>query len=118
MVTTRQAYDRMLVYVHCLVCETRSWKSHMRETTKRTQGYSLDDAAEFLEYDRKTIEYWLRMGHLSGEWDTRRANWKISPQSLIDFLRQAREPMPTGATFRRNQRRAMAVPATAEMLGD
>lgn len=89
----------------------------MRDAAKRKQGYSLDDAADFLEYDRKSIEYWLRMGHLQGEWDNRSSGWKISPQSLIDFLKQSREPMPTGSAHRRQRQQKAPAPA-AEMLAD
>ena len=74
----------------------------MRENARQAQGYSLEDAADFLEYDCSTIEYWLRMGHLAGEWDAHLGSWKIKPQALIDFLRQSREPMPTGSS-RRNR---------------
>ena len=90
----------------------------MRETARHQRGYSLEDAASFLEYDCRTIEYWLRMGHLSGEWDKRSSGWKISPQSLIDFLKQAREPMPTGASSRRTTKSAISSPEPAEMLAD
>lgn len=75
------------------------------------QGYSLDDAADFLEYDRSAIEYWLRMGHLDGEWDARRSCWSITPQALIDFLRQSREPMPTGTCSRSRAERPTTLAA-------
>ena len=90
----------------------------MRETVKRTQGYSLDDAADFLEYDRKAVEYWLRMGHLKGDWDVQMSRWTISPQSLIDFLKQSREPMPTGAGYRMRRQPTAASAVPAEMLAD
>ena len=90
----------------------------MRETTRHQRRYSLEDAADFLEYDRKTIEYWLRMGHLDGEWDKHSSGWKISPQSLIDFLKQSREPLPTGAGSRRTKQPVISSPAPAEMLAD
>lgn len=90
----------------------------MRDTAKRTQGYSLDDAADFLEYDRKAVEYWLRMGHLNGDWDARSSRWTISPQSLIDFLRQSCEPMPTGAGYRMRHQPAVTSAVVAEVLAD
>ena len=68
----------------------------MRAAARSTQAYSLEDAADFLEYDRSAIEYWLRMGHLDGQWDNQRGCWRIKPRALLDFLRQAREPLPTG----------------------
>lgn len=83
----------------------------LRETARAMQGYSLEDAADFLEYDRVTVEYWLRMGHIDGQWDARRNTWKIKPQALIDFLRQSHEPMPTGTLYRDRQHAAQ--PATA-----
>jgi hypothetical protein len=90
----------------------------MRETTRHQRGYSLEDAADFLEYDRKTIEYWLRMGHLAGEWDKRSSGWTISPQSLIDFLKQSREPLPTGTGFRKQKQPGLSSRVPAEMLAD
>ncbi len=88
----------------------------MRAAARSIQSYSLDDAADFLEYDRSAIEYWLRMGHLDGQWDKRRGCWQIKPQALIDFLRQSREPMPTG---RCSPGRSMHSPAVAlEALTD
>ena len=87
----------------------------MRETARAIQGYSVEDAADFLEYDRSAIEYWLRMGHLAGEWDARRNCWKIKPQALIDFLRQSREPMPTGSQHR--ERHQAMKQAGAEAVG-
>jgi hypothetical protein len=90
----------------------------MRETTRQRRGYSLDDAADFLEYDRKTIEYWLRMGHLSGEWDKRSSAWRISPQSLIDFLKQSCEPMPTGSGRYASSAPRISRSPAAEMLAD
>ena len=90
----------------------------MRDSDTRRQGYSLDDAADFLEYDRKAVEYWLRMGHLAGDWDNRRSSWNVSPQSIIDFLRQSREPMPTGTADRRERTRVLSGATAAEMSGD
>ena len=90
----------------------------MRDTAKRTQGYSLDDAADFLEYDRKAVEYWLRMGHLKGDWDVRSSRWTISPQALIDFLKQSREPMPTGAGYRMRHQPVVTSAVAAEILAD
>lgn len=78
----------------------------MRSSVTREQGYSLDEAAEFLDYDRKTVEYWLRMGHLQGDWDGRRAKWVISASALVEFLRESGEPVPYGSSYR-------AYPATA-----
>lgn len=59
-------------------------------------SYSAGEAAEFLQFDPAAVEYWLRMGHLLGDWDERGQRWRIQPQALIDFLHEAGEPMPTG----------------------
>jgi hypothetical protein len=88
----------------------------MRAAARPSQAYSLEDAADFLEYDRSAIEYWLRMGHLDGQWDHQRRCWRIKPQALLDFLRQAREPMPTGRCSRSSAVQAPMV--TLEALTD
>lgn len=88
-------------------------------TTARTaQGYSIEDAADFLEFDAKSIEYWLRMGHLSGDWDTRRNCLEISPRSIVEFLKQAREPMPTGSGYRNRAAQGSTRALTAKALAD
>lgn len=58
--------------------------------------YSLDDAARFLQYDRETVRYWLRTGHLAGRRDPRTGEWVITNRDLIAFIRTGNEPMPTG----------------------
>jgi hypothetical protein len=72
-----------------------------RPGSREPRTYSLDEAAEFLEFDRQAITYWLRMGHLPGRQDKQTGEWRIQPQALIEFLREAQEPMPTGACERR-----------------
>ena len=79
-----------------------------RPPLREPRTYSLDEAAEFLEFDRQTVAYWLRMGHLTGRRDKRTDEWRIQPQALIEFLREAQEPLPTGVT------RGEGVPARAE----
>jgi hypothetical protein len=37
------------------------------------------------------------MGHLPGRRDDKTGEWRIQPQALIEFLREAQEPVPTGA---------------------
>ena len=66
-----------------------------RPGTRAPHSYSLDEAAEFLEFDREAVAYWLRMGHLAGDRDKRTGEWRVQPQALIDFLRESQEPMPT-----------------------
>lgn len=71
-----------------------------RSEHKTGRWYSLAEVAEFLEFDESALDYWLRMGHLAGEWDAKAQQWRIRPDAIIDFLRQADEPMPTGARDR------------------
>ena len=68
-----------------------------RPRSREPRTYSLDEAAEFLDFDREAIRYWLRMGHLPGRRDDKTGEWRIQPQALIEFLREAQEPVPTGA---------------------
>ena len=72
------------------------WRSEPRDG----RWYSLAEVAEFTEFDMSALEYWLRMGHLPGEWDAKAQEWRIRPEAIIEFLRQANEPMPTGARDR------------------
>lgn len=88
----------------------------MRAAARSAHGYDIEDAADFLEYDRSAIEYWLRMGHLAGQWDSQDRRWRIKPQALIDFLRQSREPMPTGRC--QNSQSISARRVTVESLTD
>lgn len=88
----------------------------VRAAARPMYGYSIEDAADFLEYDRSAIEYWLRMGHLDGQWDSRSGRWRIKPQALIDFLRQSREPMPTGKCL--NKRVVSKQQLVVESLAD
>ncbi|RIK46604.1 MAG: hypothetical protein DCC58_02705 [Chloroflexi bacterium] len=70
----------------------------IRALTGPEYRYSLDDAAQFLQYAREAVEYWLRTGHLSGRRDPRSGEWIITNRDLIAFIRTANEPMPTGST--------------------
>ncbi len=90
----------------------------MRSSVTREQGYSLDEAAEFLEFDRKTVEYWLRMGHLHGDWDGRRSNWVISAEALVEFLRESGEPVPYGSRYRPHPATASTGWITADFPGN
>jgi hypothetical protein len=89
-----------------------------QSATRPVQGYSVEDAAAFLEFDTKTIEYWLRMGHLSGDWNARRNQWEISPRSMLNFLRQASEPLPTGSAYRSNGSLHVSPSMSAETMAD
>lgn len=73
-----------------------------RPGSREPRTYSLEEAAEFLEFDRQAILYWLRMGHLPGRQDARTGEWRIQPQALIEFLREAQEPLPTGVCERQD----------------
>lgn len=93
----------------------------MAREPREQRCYDLAEAAEFLEYDETSVAYWLRMGHLSGEWDARQAIWRIRPDDLLEFLRSAREPFPTGAQARAGRPqpafalRAAAMPLAEEL---
>ena len=71
-----------------------------RPGRREPRTYSFDEVVEFLEFDPRAVAYWLRMGHLAGHQDRQTGEWKIQPQALIDFLREAHEPMPTGVADR------------------
>lgn len=71
-----------------------------RPRLREPRTYSLEEAAEFLEFDPQSVTYWLRMGHLAGRQDKRTGEWRVQPQALIDFLRETQEPMPTGVARR------------------
>jgi hypothetical protein len=62
------------------------------------RGYTVDEAANFLQYDRDAVAYWLRTGHLNGLLDTRSGEWLVTTRDLIAFIRDSNEPMPTGAS--------------------
>lgn len=66
-----------------------------RPEVREPRTYSLDEAAEFLEFDRESVAYWLRMGHIEGRQDKRSGEWRIQPHALIEFLRESQEPLPT-----------------------
>ncbi len=71
-----------------------------RPGSREPRTYSLDEAAEFLDFDKQAVAYWLRMGHLPGRKDKKTGEWRVPPQALIEFLREAEEPMPTGVARR------------------
>lgn len=91
---------------------------------KDVKTYSLDEAADFLEFDRRAVEYWLRMGHLNGFWDQKERCWRIRPADLVAFLQESNEPLPTGWSWRVNQvdpetmDHANPVPSGAVPAGD
>lgn len=91
----------------------------MDREPREPRCYDLSEAAEFLEYDKATVAYWLRMGHLSGVWDVRAERWRIQPDDLLEFLRAAREPFPTGALTRAARpRQAFTLRASALPLAE
>lgn len=61
-------------------------------------GYTVDEVARFLQYDREAVRYWLRTGHLTGRYDAKTGEWWVSAPDLVSFLRQSSEPMPTGVS--------------------
>jgi hypothetical protein len=60
----------------------------------------VDEAASFLQYDRESVSYWLRTGHLAGERDPRSGDWLVTTRALVAFIRGSHEPMPTGDSGR------------------
>lgn len=69
-----------------------------RRNTDEQRCYTLDEAVDFLGFDRRAVEYWLQMRHIDGRWDEDAREWRIRPRALVDFLHEAGEPMPTGAS--------------------
>jgi hypothetical protein len=69
-----------------------------RRTGKATRlyGYTVEEVARFLQYDREAVRYWLRTGHLNGTYDEQLGDWRVTATELVAFLRQTSEPMPTG----------------------
>ena len=69
-----------------------------RRSSKATTlyGYTVEEVARFLQYDRQAVRYWLRTGHLAGRYDERLGDWRVTATELVAFLRQTSEPMPTG----------------------
>lgn len=70
----------------------------VRRTSKATKlyGYTVEEVARFLQYDRQAVGYWLRTGHLAGRYDEQVGDWRVTATDLVAFLRQTSEPMPTG----------------------
>ena len=70
----------------------------VRRANKATKlyGYTVEEVARFLQYDRQAVGYWLRTGHLAGRYDERLGDWRVTATDLVAFLRQTSEPMPTG----------------------
>jgi hypothetical protein len=70
----------------------------VRRASKATKlyGYTVEEVARFLQYDRQAVRYWLRTGHLAGRYDERLGDWRVTATDLVAFLRQTSEPMPTG----------------------
>jgi hypothetical protein len=70
----------------------------VRRTGKaqKQYGYTVEEVARFLQYDRQAVRYWLRTGHLAGRYDERIDDWRVTATDLVSFLRQTSEPMPTG----------------------
>ena len=75
------------------------------------RGYTVEQAARFLQYDPSAIEYWLRTGHIDGQRDARSGEWRVSAAALVAFLRDAKEPMPTGSTGAEREVELVLLPA-------
>ena len=76
-----------------------------RRASKATKlyGYTVEEVARFLQFDRQAVRYWLRTGHLAGRFDVRLGDWRVTATDLVAFLRQTSEPMPTGVVGDLNQ---------------
>jgi hypothetical protein len=70
--------------------------AQVRRAADQMHGYTVAEVARFLQFDPQAIRYWLRTGHLVGQFDQTIADWRIEPCDLVTFLRQSSEPMPTG----------------------
>jgi hypothetical protein len=68
------------------------------------RGYTVEQAARFLQYDPVAVEYWLRTGCIDGQRDARSGEWRVTPAALIAFLKDAKEPMPTGTSGHSHER--------------
>lgn len=62
-------------------------------------GYTVDEVSRFLQYDPAAVRYWLRTGHLAGDFDPAINDWRVTANNLVIFLRQSSEPMPTGVVI-------------------
>ncbi|ACZ39645.1 helix-turn-helix domain-containing protein [Sphaerobacter thermophilus] len=58
--------------------------------------YTVGEVADVLQFHPDAIRYWLRVGELIGEPDTKPGEWRIRPEALVAFLRQNGETLPTG----------------------
>lgn len=67
-----------------------------RQARRSMYGYTVDEVSRFLQYDPAAVRYWLRTGHLAGAFDPAIADWRVTANDLVIFLRQSSEPMPTG----------------------
>ena len=67
-----------------------------KTTATKLYGYTVEEVARFLQYDRQAVRYWLRTGHLAGRFDEQLGDWRVTAPDLVAFLRQTSEPMPTG----------------------
>jgi hypothetical protein len=74
-------------------------------------GYTVDEVARFLQYDREAVRYWLRTGHLAGRLDSQLGDWRVAPADLCVFLRQSSEPMPTGVVTEQRNSGALDIAA-------
>jgi excisionase family DNA binding protein len=54
-------------------------------------GYTIDEAAEILQFHPDAVRYWVRVGELPGERDETRGGWLIQPEDLALFLRASGE---------------------------
>ncbi|HET7034595.1 MAG TPA: helix-turn-helix domain-containing protein [Thermomicrobiaceae bacterium] len=66
----------------------------MRGEDRPGWGYTVEEAAEILQYHPDTLRYWLRVGQLGGLRRGDGDEWLIELDALLAFLRQCDEPVP------------------------
>ena len=58
------------------------------------RGYTVEEAAEILQYHPDALRYWLRVGQLRGVRGAAGEEWLIDLEALLVFLRQSDDPVP------------------------
>lgn len=78
--------------------QARGRAQRARRATAGETTYTVNEAAEILQFHPDAIRYWLRVGELTGELVEQGAgaggDWAIRPEALVAFLRQNNEMMP------------------------
>jgi excisionase family DNA binding protein len=67
----------------------------MLDVERRQSGYTIEEAAEVLQFHPEAVRYWVRVGELPGVPDGSGNGWLIWPQDLVAFLRRNGEVLPS-----------------------